>query len=123
MVRHGRAPYLECSSAGDSRFSAFYARIRARGNMSIEEIYQAAKVFEGGKTGLSWREAKGKKPINIAYVRGLYSRLWREYIEENPQLKQVILSSPGLQDKYGKESSACQATELWNIRNELLSNP
>ena len=64
MIKHGVAPYLECSGKGDKRFSAFYARIKADRNRSIEEIYQAAKVFEGGITNLSWREAKGRKAVN-----------------------------------------------------------
>lgn len=52
MVRHGEAPFLECSSRGDQRFSAFSARLRSQGGRSIEEVYQAAKVFEDGSTGL-----------------------------------------------------------------------
>jgi len=62
MIRYGSSPFLECSSRGDRRFSAFSARIRQRGNRSIEALYQAAKIFEDGSTGLSWRAAKGGKP-------------------------------------------------------------
>jgi hypothetical protein len=75
MIQHGTAPFLECSSRGDRRFSAFAARIKSRGNKSIEEIYQAAKVFADGSTGLSWREAKGKRAVNADEVRALYSVL------------------------------------------------
>jgi hypothetical protein len=64
MVKHGVAPYLECSSKGDKRFSAFYARIKAKKNKSIEELYQAFKIFDDGSTGLDWREAKGRKCVN-----------------------------------------------------------
>jgi hypothetical protein len=42
MIQHGAAPFLECSSRGDRRFSAFAARIKRRANKSIEEIYQGA---------------------------------------------------------------------------------
>ena len=42
MIKHGNPPYLECSSRGDKRFSAFYARIKGK---TIEEIYQSAKIF------------------------------------------------------------------------------
>ena len=52
MIKHGTAPFWECSSKGDKRFSAFYARVDGR---SIEEQYQAAKIFEDGSTGLTWR--------------------------------------------------------------------
>jgi len=120
MIQHGLAPFLECSSKGDKRFSAFYARIRSRGNRSIESIYQAAKVFEGGKTNLSWREAKGKKAKNMAEVNALYSRLWDEYIAENPELAALLCSVSGLSDIFGQKGHACQATELWRIRERLM---
>ena len=52
MIKHGVAPYLECSSKGYTQLSAFYARVKQRGNKTIEEIYQGAKIFEDGTTGL-----------------------------------------------------------------------
>jgi hypothetical protein len=57
MIKHGSHPYLECSSRGDRRFSAFHARPKSLGGRSIEEGYQGMKVFKGGVTGLKWREA------------------------------------------------------------------
>ncbi len=45
MLAHGSAPFLECSTRGDKRFSAFCARIKGRENRTIESIYQAAKEF------------------------------------------------------------------------------
>lgn len=116
MIKHGDPPYLECSSRGDKRFSALYARIKKRGGSSIEALYQAAKVFPGGVTGLSWRYAKGKPPINMEYCKELYSTLWDEYIGENPELLHVLASASGLSDMFGKPGSCCQATELWRIR-------
>jgi hypothetical protein len=116
VVRHGEAPFLECSSAGDRRFSAFYARIKGRGGKSIEEIYQAAKVFRNGDTGLPIDEAKGFRPVNVKEVRELYSRLWDEYIQENPHLLLVLAKASGLSDKFGRPGGVCQATELWRIR-------
>lgn len=116
MVRHGSPPYLECSSHGEKRLSAFHARIKARGNRSIEELYQAAKQFEDGRTGLSWKDAKGKKPVNVEEVRALYSVLWDEYIAENPPLLALITAASGLSDKFGQAGHACQASELWRIK-------
>ncbi|MGG5810957.1 DUF2493 domain-containing protein [Falsiroseomonas sp. CW058] len=116
MIRHGSAPFLECSTRGDRRFSALCARIRARGNRTIEEIYQSSKVFEDGSTGLEWRAAKGRPPINLVEVRGLYGELWDEYIAENRDLLHVLRSASGLSDMFGRPGSACQATELWRIR-------
>jgi hypothetical protein len=117
MIRHGVAPFLECSSKGDKRFSAFFARIKSRGNKSIEDIYQAAKIFENGLTGLHWREAKGKYPINMEDCVILYSKLWKEYINENPDLLNVLKQASGLSDIFGQKGRQCQATELWGIRN------
>lgn len=117
MVRHGTAPFLECSTRGDGRFSAFVARVRGR---SIESIYQAAKVFPGGVTGLDWRAAKGRQPVNAEEVRALYGQLWDEYIAENPHLLPVLTAATGLQDRFGEPGHACQATELWRIRCAAL---
>lgn len=121
MIRHGVAPFLECSTKGDRRFSAFAARIKSLNNRSIEEMYQAYKIFEiDGKTvsKLSWREAKGKKAINQEDCNKWYSELWDKYIQENPELKQVLKNASGLSDIFGQPGHCCQATELWRIRNE-----
>ena len=121
MIKHGEAPYLECSSRGDKRFSAFYARLKIYANRSIEEIYQARKVFEDGSTGLTWRQAKGRKPVNVDEVRRLYSCLWDMYIIENPELLQVLLDASGVSDMFGQKGHQCQATELWRIRQSHLN--
>ena len=72
MVRAGKYPYLECSTKGDKRFSAFCTFVNGK---SIESQYQAAKVFEDGTTGLSWRDAKGRKHVNVEEVETLYKGL------------------------------------------------
>lgn len=122
MIYHGKAPFLECSSAGDKRFSAFYARIRGRENRTIEAIYQGAKVFSCGTTGLSIKEAKGKRPTNGRELRVLYSTLWDEYIQENPQLLPILFAATGLSDRFGQRGHCCQATELWRIKNSYQVN-
>lgn len=122
MVRHGIAPFLECSSRGDKRFSAFYARLRGRGGSSIEEVYQAAKVFSDGATGLPIDEAKGLRPVNAEECCALYAALWDEYIAEKPHLLPILLKASGLSDKFGRKGSCCQATELWRIRNRALTD-
>jgi hypothetical protein len=115
MIKHGEPPYLECSSRGDRRFSAFVAKVNDK---SIEEIYQGAKVFEDGSTGLSWREAKGRRAINQEELNKLYSNLWDTYIKEHPELLKTLRTVTGLSDMFGQEGHCCQATELWRIRND-----
>jgi hypothetical protein len=114
MLKYGVAPYLECSSRGDRRFSAFYARVNGQ---SIEDQYQAAKVFPDGTTGLHWRAAKGKQAVNASACAALYSRLWDQYIAEHPELLPILRSASGLSDMFGQPGHCCQATELWRIRN------
>jgi hypothetical protein len=115
MIRHGIPPYYECSSKGDKRFSAFYARIRGRGNKTIESLYQAFKVFENGVTGLSISEAKGKKAVNQVEAAQFYSQLWDEYFMENPDLLELILQRTGFSDIFGQPNHCCQATEIYRI--------
>lgn len=119
MIRHGEAPYLECSSKGDRRFSAFYATVDGR---SIEEIYQSSKVFGEHESDLytlvNWKQAKGLKAINQEEVTRLYSELWDKYIDNHPELMIVLKNASGLSDTFGQPGHCCQATELWSIRNK-----
>lgn len=121
MLEYGEAPFLECSSKGDKRFSAFCAYLRERGD-TIENIYQAAKVFEDGTTGLTWKEAKGKRAVNMDEVRQLYADLWVDYMAENPELIYVLAAASGLRDVFGQPGNACQAEELWKIREAFLES-
>lgn len=118
MVKIGQPPYLECSMAGDSRFSAFGAIVFGK---PIEHHYQGAKIFADGSTGLHWREAKGKVAINHSEVSILYEDLWREYLTENPHLYEVLVKASGLSDKFGQNGHNCQAITLWKLRNEYLA--
>lgn len=123
MIQHGHSPYLECSSRGDRRFSALYARILRRDFRTIEEIYQSSKVFseaDGRPPGLkaeqSWRDAKGRRALNQEAVSILYHRLWEEYLEENLYLLDVLRAASGLSDIFGQPGHMCQASVLWYIR-------
>ncbi len=117
MITIGEPPFLECSSKGAKHFSAFHARVNGK---SIEEQYQAAKVFEDGSTNLHWRDAKGKRPVNADEVASLYLNLWRQYIHENPHLIPELVNATGLSDIFGQKGHQCQAISLWQIRSEIL---
>lgn len=117
MLRYGSAPYLECSTKGDRRFNAFNARLNAYKGKSIEEIYQAAKKFSDGSTGLTWRQTKGKKAINQEECNRLYSYLWGIYFIENPELMYFAKTQTGVSDMFGQAGHCCQATEIWRIIN------
>lgn len=123
MIRHGVAPFLECSSKGFKPFSAFYARLQEYDNKCIEELYQAFKIFEDGSTGLSIKEAKGRLSINITEANRYYSKLWDLYIDENPEYEEILYNATGLSDIFGQPSHVCQATELWRIKSSLVKRP
>lgn len=112
MIKIGNAPFLECSSRGDKRFSAFYARIKRFNNKSIEELYQSAKKFPDGSKGMM---AKGKKAINMDEVTILYAKLWRIYFEENPHLLEYAKKYNGFSDMFGRKGCNCQAIEIYKI--------
>lgn len=119
MLRRGSAPFLECSTKGDRRFSAFAARPRSLKGRSIEEAYQGMKVFEDGRTGLGWREAKGRRAVNMAECQAAYEKWWREWVEEQ-DLISILTAATGLSDMFGREGSVCQAEVLWRIRKEAI---
>lgn len=124
-IKFGEKPILECSSQGDKRFSAFFAHIRSKDNYSIETLYQGFKIFKGGPTGLqvglSIREAKGRRPLNIEAAHQYYSDLWDIYFEENPELLDVIMQYNGFSDVFGQSGRCCQAEEIFRIHQaELL---
>lgn len=120
LIKHGSPPYLECSSKGDKRFSAFSAFVKHH-NGIIENLYQAHKIFPDGSTGLNWRQAKGKKAVNQSDCCKYYSNLWDWYIFENPELQNILINASGLSDIFGQIEHCCQATELWRIKTEILN--
>lgn len=119
MLTYGKEPFLECSSRGDKRFSAFYAMVNGH---SIEEQYQAAKIFDDGSTGLHWKKAKGRRATNAEECAVLYEKLWRQYLSEHPGLLEIIKMASGLSDIFATKGAVNQAQVLWKIRNEHMIN-
>lgn len=96
-------PYYECSSKGDRRFSALYARLED--GRSIEEHYQCdVKGHDPG--GTNWRLGKGKPPLDRGVdTLGKYRGLWFRYLMLNPQLVDelaVILKTHTLRDQFAR---------------------
>lgn len=119
MLTYGKPPFLECSSRGDKRFSPFYAIVNGR---SIEEQYQAAKIFEDGSTGLDWKKAKGRRAINMNECTVLYEKLWRQYLSERPGLVDILKRASGLSDMFATKGTVNQAEVLWKVRCEHMLN-
>lgn len=114
---------LECSSKGDKRFSAFYAKVDG---VSIEEKYQSCKMIFG-KEHLSWKEKKGLKPdyclindviYNAEALTPYYKYLWCMYFYANPDLLNVIKEYDNFADMFkGKNSINCQADVIAEIKD------
>lgn len=81
-ARYNKFNY-ECSSKGDARFSALYARL-ADGR-TIEEAYQL-DVKGYRKYGNNWRLGKGKPPLRDVNLWEEYLALWKQWATENPEL-------------------------------------
>lgn len=113
----GQAPFIDCGNSGDPRFNHHTATIAAHPGRSLFELYTAAKVFEGGITGLSPQEAHGKTPLNKDQLPKLYAILWDQYIRENPTLIDTLLRAQGVMNVHSPEKERCPATELWRIRS------
>ena len=118
---------LECSRAGDSRFSAMIAKVLVNGiDDTIENHYQKSKVFldEYGNfyTVSSSKEAKGKKPVAfkisgyylpLSYGAMFYDLMWCKYLRANPNLEDVLEQYDDYSDKYkSKIAYNCQADSI-----------
>ena len=120
---------LECSSAGDMRFSAFGAKVEAFGTFdSIENHYQLAKrfvtVFGELEAPSHWKEAKGKTPVlseiggkllPIDYLSMYYSLLWVKYFDQNPGLLRIAEQYDEFHDRFKGGSKVCQADVIRDI--------
>lgn len=108
---------LECSSAGDKRFSAFYAQVVAFGKLdSIENHYQLCKRFNNQPAPRTWREAKGKHPdyvvingkrLEARFASQFYAMLWYKYLY--PELVTYAAKFDSYSDRFAKPGGVCQA--------------
>lgn len=117
----------ECSSKGDRRFSALYARMPD--GRTIEEWYQCdIKGYDLG--GTDWKKGKGQPP-RFAYpgdqLWQFYLNLWRIWAIRNstllPELLEHAREKGGmLRDSFtsNSPSSINQARALAQILNEWI---
>lgn len=111
---------FECSTKGDSRFSAFNA-ILPNGD-SIEKAYQC-----GVKGYSTIRSGKGRPPLNpVKNLFGAYLKLWEAYFEHNPFL---LEEAKQLVKPYGNVFSDCfantnvnQARAIATILNNKITD-
>lgn len=114
---------LECSSKGDKRFSALYAKVEVYGVFdSIENHYQLSKRLRlrtGDKfVPHKWTDLKGQK-IDFFEVNGIelpkeylsqyYKLLWVKYLDANPALVAYASSHDDFNDVFKGKSVNSQA--------------
>lgn len=121
-VYHLEPRILECSSKGDRRFSAFYAKVSSFGKVaSIEEHYQLCKRFRTPYDTMvpkTTKEAKGKTPTHIelngveydiGYLTLYYKGLWMAYLDQHPELVEYAKQFDDYSDIFKGKSINCQA--------------
>lgn len=116
----------EVSTAGDKRFSALYAKLKD--GRTIEEAYQLD--IKGYRVkGNNWKLGKGKAPLNnisIEESQKQYTDLWRQYLDENPELEKDLREKAKgkvLTDKFtSSKAIVSQARSLSQLLNERKNN-
>lgn len=110
---------LECSSKGDKRYSAFYARVSVFGvTDTIENHYQMSKRI-GDFVPATVKDIKGKRPthfvvgkytFDIKYLTAWYNLLWTKYLDCNPDLVAYANQFDDFNDMFkGRRTVNCQA--------------
>lgn len=116
---------LECSSKGDSRFSALYATVDVYGeSRTIEAHYQFSKRFDDPNGDnffipVDISSAKGRKPTcfivggflyPLEFLSMWYKLLWLKYLDAHPELVEYAFQYDDFSDMFkGKSTRNCQA--------------
>lgn len=126
MIKWNRGPGYECSSAGDKRFSALFAKMPD--GRTIEQWYQCdVKGYQIG--GTNWKLGKGKPP-KIPYpgdqLFEMYLSLWRLWALHHIPLMQELLKEAQkngntLSDRFAS-SPVNQARALATILTEWFED-
>lgn len=105
---------LECSSKGDKRFSAFYAKIEWNGQMiSIENIYQSVKRNSEGEPCKKGEPVEfliiNNEEFEPKYLTPFYNWLWITYLDSHPDLVKIASTYDDYNDMFKGKSINCQA--------------
>lgn len=114
---------LECSTAGDKRFSAFYAKVKLFGKWdTIENHYQSSKMFMVNGQMQQVDNPKGKKPtcvvvqnqfLDVKYLTPFYNLMWFMYLDNNPELVSYLSRFDSYHDRFvGKNTLNSQAEAI-----------
>ena len=123
---------LECSSRGDKRFSAFYAKIKFYGSYdSIENHYQNVKRDAAGR-----KVGKGQpvdhihiygRMLDVKYLTPLYTMMWIKYLDEHPELVEYAQDFDEFTDMFRGKCVNCQADVIRKYvkdgRRSLMADP
>lgn len=113
----------ECSSLGDRRLSAMYAKLKD--GRIIEEIYQLDIKGNGVAEPTTRERCIVRKQKANGQTRTFlwqsYKELWRIYLDENPDIVHELLERDGLNftDTFAKYEIN-QARAICEIMNEIL---
>lgn len=105
---------LECSSAGDRRFSAFYAYVDVNGfSAPIEYHYQSCKKNIYGLSVPKGAHVDhiviNNKKLPACFLTPFYKLLWVKYLDANPILVTYAKKFDTFSDRYRGKSVNCQA--------------
>lgn len=127
---------LECSSKGDKRFSALYAKVKVFGVYdSIENHYQNCKrdinnqVVGKGKKVYKMVIEKTKETIELSpsFLTAYYKLLWCAYLDANPNLVEYASRFNDYHDTFKGKAVNCQADVIRQYikagRSSILLEP
>lgn len=105
---------LECSSAGDRRFSAFYAKVKFDGALdTIENHYQRCKRNIAGHVAGKGHRVDHvilfNKRFEPSILTPFYRYLWYIYLKGNPELVAYARQFNNFTDKFRGKAINCQA--------------
>ena len=120
MFTFARYGGYECSTHGDKRFSALFAKL-ADGR-TIEMHYQCdVKGYQPG--GTNWRLGKGKPPLDASKdLYAEYKQLWLKWASDHkPEMRELYRAAKAnggiLSDKFAS-GPVSQARALAEILND-----